>query len=111
VDFDDCLSGPAIQDFWMLLSGDREQMTVQLLGLLSGYREFADFDLRELHLIEPLRTLRLLNYAAWLAQRWSDPTFPKNFPWFNTRHYWEEHLQLLREQAAMLEEPALSLSW
>lgn len=111
VDFDDCLSGPAIQDLWMLLYGDRQQMTTQILGLLSGYREFADFDLRELQLIEPLRTLRLLNYAAWLAQRWSDPAFPRVFPWFNTRYYWEEHLQLLQEQAAMLEEPALSLSW
>lgn len=110
VDFDDCHSGPAVQDFWMLLSGDRQQMTRQLMGILEGYRQFADFDLQELRLIEPLRTLRLLNFAAWLAQRWSDPVFPKTFPWFNTRQYWEEHLQMLVEQAATLEQPPLSLN-
>ena len=111
VDFDDCLNGPAIQDLWMLVFGTREQMACQLPGLLDGYREFMDFDPCELRLIEPLRTLRLLSYSAWLAQRWSDPAFPRAFPWFNTRHYWEEHLQMLQEQKVVLEEPALSLPW
>jgi Ser/Thr protein kinase RdoA (MazF antagonist) len=108
VDLDDCRSGPAVQDLWMLLSGSHAEREQQLGQVLGGYTRFMDFDPAELALIEPLRTLRLMHYAAWLARRWDDPAFPINFPWFNTPRYWEEHLQHLREQLAALDEPALS---
>lgn len=109
VDLDDCRMGPAVQDLWMLLSGDRPQMVRQLDEILAGYEEFFDFDRRQLALIEPLRTLRLLHYAAWLARRWDDPAFPMAFPWFNTVKYWEEQVLTLREQQQRLEEPPLQL--
>ncbi len=98
VDLDDCMMGPAIQDIWMLLSGDKIQMRLQLEYILSGYREFHDFNPRELQLIEALRSLRMLYYSAWLAKRWEDPAFPHSFPWFNTPHYWEEQLRYLGDQ-------------
>jgi len=107
VDLDDCRSGPAIQDIWMLLSGDRLEMQTQLIDIMEGYEQFREFDTRELQLIEPLRTLRIMHYAAWLARRWTDPAFPQAFPWFNTPRYWEEHILSLREQAAVLSEPSL----
>jgi Ser/Thr protein kinase RdoA (MazF antagonist) len=107
VDFDDARNGPAMQDLWMLLSGEREQQTLQLSEILEGYREFCDFDLAELGLIEALRTLRIMHYSAWLARRWSDPAFPRHFPWFNTERYWGEHILELREQLAALQEPPL----
>ncbi|MBU2885333.1 serine/threonine protein kinase [Gilvimarinus agarilyticus] len=109
VDFDDARNGPAIQDLWMLLSGDRPQQTAQLAEILEGYQEFCDFDSAELLLIEALRTLRLMHYAGWLARRWHDPAFPHSFPWFNTERYWAEHILELREQLAALDEPALSV--
>ncbi len=107
VDFDDARTGPAIQDLWMLLSGERAQMTGQIDEILSGYSEFMDFNPRELHLIEPLRTLRMIHYSAWLARRWDDPTFPMHFPWFAEPRYWEEQILALREQAAIMNEPPL----
>jgi Ser/Thr protein kinase RdoA (MazF antagonist) len=107
VDFDDCRSGLAVQDLWMLLSGDRETMTRQLRDVLAGYEDFHEFDPRELHLIEALRTLRLIHYSAWLAQRWNDPAFPAAFPWFNTPHYWQARILELREQVALMEESPL----
>lgn len=107
VDLDDCCSGPAIQDLWMLLSGEREEMTEQMCDLLEGYEEFAELDLKELHLIEALRTLRMMHYAAWLARRWDDAAFPLAFPWFNTSQYWEQHVLELREQLSRLHEPVL----
>lgn len=107
VDFDDCCTGPAVQDLWMMLSGDQSQMTIQLEHLLEGYSQFYDFDARELHLIEPLRTLRMIHYSAWLARRWGDPAFPASFPWFNTPRYWEEQILSLKEQMALLDEPPL----
>ena len=107
VDFDDARSGPAVQDLWMLLSGDREEMTVQLSHVLSGYEQFFDFDPIELNLIEALRTLRMINYSAWLARRWDDPSFPINFPWFGGSRYWEEQILALREQLALMQEPPL----
>ncbi len=109
VDFDDARMGPAIQDLWMFLSGDRAYMTARLGDLLEGYTRFFDFDPAELYLVEALRTLRMIHYAAWLGSRWNDPAFPIAFPWFNTTRYWEEHILSLREQAALLDEP--SLSW
>ena len=107
VDLDDCRSGPAIQDLWMLLSGDRYDMQTQLGDIVDGYQQFHELDYRELQLLEPLRTLRMIHYAGWLARRWDDPAFPRAFPWFNTPHYWEEHILALREQASLLQEPAL----
>jgi Ser/Thr protein kinase RdoA (MazF antagonist) len=109
VDLDDARSGPAVQDLWMLLSGERESMALQMRWVLDGYWEFHDFDLRELRLIEPLRTLRMIHYAGWLALRWDDPAFPAAFPWFNTQRYWQDHILALREQAAALDEAPLSL--
>jgi Ser/Thr protein kinase RdoA (MazF antagonist) len=107
VDFDDCRSGPAIQDLWMLLSGDRASMTRQLSDVLSGYEDFHDFDRRELHLLEALRTLRLIHYSAWLARRWDDPAFPAAFPWFNTQRYWQDRVLELKEQIALMQEEPL----
>ena len=104
VDFDDCRTGPAIQDLWMLLSGDSQEQQQQLNHVLDGYFEFAELDPKELQLIEPLRCLRLMHYASWLAKRWTDPAFPMNFPWFNTTNYWEQHVLELREQFALLQE-------
>ncbi len=109
VDFDDCRMGPAVQDIWMLLSGDRASMTRQLSDFMEGYQEFHDFNPRELLLVEALRTLRLIHYSGWLAQRWSDPAFPASFPWFNTQRYWQDQILALREQAALMDEPPLVL--
>lgn len=107
VDFDDSRMGPAIQDLWMLLSGERSEQVRQLADILAGYEDFCEFNLRELHLIEALRTLRLIHYSAWLARRWHDPAFPQAFSWFGTPHYWEQQLLLLREQIAQMDEPPL----
>jgi Ser/Thr protein kinase RdoA (MazF antagonist) len=107
VDFDDSRMGPAVQDLWMLLSGDRAEQTRQLANVLSGYEDFMDFDPRQLHLVEALRTMRLLHYSAWLARRWDDPAFPAAFPWFASQRYWEERILELREQIALMSEPPL----
>jgi Ser/Thr protein kinase RdoA (MazF antagonist) len=109
VDLDDCLTGPAIQDLWMLLSGSRAEMGEQLAQLLEGYTQFVDFDPRELILIESLRTLRMIHYSAWLARRWSDPAFPAAFPWFTEPRYWENQVLALREQSAAIAEGPLEL--
>jgi Ser/Thr protein kinase RdoA (MazF antagonist) len=108
VDLDDARMAPATQDLWMLLSGDRLERNVALDALLTGYTDFHDYPSRELHLVEALRTLRLLYYYAWLARRWSDPAFPRAFPWFNTQRAWEQHILDLREQAALMEEEPLT---
>ncbi|XAH24408.1 serine/threonine protein kinase [Xylophilus sp. GW821-FHT01B05] len=108
VDLDDARTGPAVQDLWMLLSGDRRQRTLQLSALLDGYEQVRDFDRRELALIEPLRTLRLIHYSAWLARRWDDPIFPANFPWFGSSDYWRGQVQMLEEQAEAMQEAPLS---
>jgi Ser/Thr protein kinase RdoA (MazF antagonist) len=107
VDFDDCRMGPSVQDLWMLLSGERADMTRQLGDVLAGYEDFCAFDARELHLVEALRTLRLLHYSAWLARRWEDPAFPAAFPWFNSQRYWQDRILELREQIALMQEPPL----
>ncbi|ARN74221.1 serine/threonine protein kinase [Oceanicoccus sagamiensis] len=109
VDLDDSRMAPAIQDLWMFMSGDRPNQTAQISELVEGYNEFFDFDPRQLHLIEALRTLRIIHYSAWLARRWEDPAFPHNFPWFNTARYWSDHILELREQFALINEPALQL--
>ena len=109
VDLDDTCMAPAIQDMWMWLSGDRESMQRQLAAVIEGYREFHDFDPAELHLVEALRTLRLIHYSGWLAQRWDDPSFPQNFPFFNTQRYWQDQILTLREQAAALDELPLEI--
>ena len=112
VDFDDCRMGPAIQDLWMLLSGTRDEMTVQLRDVLDGYEDFADFDVRELHLIEALRTLRMIHYSYWLASRADDPAFQLAFPWFfgaDAQRYWQNQILALREQVAAMQEAPISL--
>ena len=103
VDLDDCMTGPAVQDLWMLLSGRPEEIRSQLDDLLEGYSQFADFDYHETRLIEPLRTLRIMHYAGWLARRWEDPAFPRAFPWFEEPKYWEQHVLDLREQISAME--------
>ena len=108
VDFDDARTGPAIQDIWMFLSGDRSYMTARLGDILEGYTQFYDFDPAELHLVEVLRTLRLIHHCGWLAGRWQDPAFPQAFPWFNTLQYWEQQVLNLREQQVLLNEPPLN---
>lgn len=109
VDLDDCRQGPAVQDIWMMLSGDRQQKILQLDTLLSGYEEFCEFDPKELTLIESLRSMRQINYMSWLCKRWQDPAFPVNFPWFSSDKYWEEQILALKEQYAAIQEPPLSL--
>jgi Ser/Thr protein kinase RdoA (MazF antagonist) len=108
VDLDDARMGPAMQDLWMLLSGDRASMSQQLRHVLTGYEDFAELDRRELHLVEALRTLRLVHYSAWLARRWDDPAFPAAFPWFNTQRYWQDRILELREQISLMEEEPLN---
>jgi Ser/Thr protein kinase RdoA (MazF antagonist) len=110
VDFDDARMGPSVQDLWMFLSGDRPYMTARLAELLDGYQQFRPFDPRELHLIEALRTMRMMHYAAWIARRWDDPAFPLAFPWFGSNRYWEDHILMLREQAALMDEAPLEWS-
>jgi Ser/Thr protein kinase RdoA (MazF antagonist) len=107
VDFDDARMGPAIQDLWMLLSGERADQRRQLADVLAGYEDFFNFDRRELHLVEALRTLRLIHYAGWLARRWDDPAFPAAFPWFNSQRYWQDRILELREQIALMDDPPL----
>jgi Ser/Thr protein kinase RdoA (MazF antagonist) len=107
VDLDDCQSGPAVQDLWMFLSGESDEMNGQLVDLMAGYREFRDFDSRELQLVESLRALRMLHHSAWIAQRWNDPAFPIAFPWFGEPRYWENLVLGLREQLGKVQEPAL----
>jgi Ser/Thr protein kinase RdoA (MazF antagonist) len=111
VDLDDCRSGPAVQDLWMLLSGDAAAMSVQLNHVIGGYREFCEFNAGELALVEALRTLRMIHYSGWLASRWHDPTFPVNFPWFNTQRYWQDQILALREQCSAMDEPPLELDY
>ncbi|WP_440877541.1 serine/threonine protein kinase [Thalassotalea sp. PLHSN55] len=109
VDLDDCRTGPAVQDLWMMLSGDREQQLLQLDTLVMGYDEFFTFEPKQLVLIESLRTMRLVNYMAWLCKRWRDPAFPRNFPWFDSEKYWEQQILMLKEQMSALQQPPLSL--
>ncbi|MCU0868409.1 MAG: serine/threonine protein kinase [Burkholderiales bacterium] len=107
VDLDDARTGPAVQDLWMLLSGPTAAQATQLAAVLAGYEQFRRFDRAELALVEPLRTLRLMHYAAWLARRWDDPAFPAAFPWFAETRFWQDHILALREQIGAMAEPAL----
>jgi Ser/Thr protein kinase RdoA (MazF antagonist) len=110
VDLDDCLMGPAIQDLWMLLSGDEAEQRMQLDALLAGYEEFCEFDTRQLRLIEPLRTARMIHHLAWLNRRWPDPAFPRAFPWFAEEEFWLTQRQQLTQQIARLKAPPLALT-
>jgi Ser/Thr protein kinase RdoA (MazF antagonist) len=109
VDLDDCQTGPAIQDLWMLLAGGPQEMRSEMRDLVAGYEQFTPFDRSELALIEPLRALRMIHYTAWLARRWADPAFPKAFPWFAEPRYWEEHYRALDEQLTAVRGPILEL--
>lgn len=108
VDLDDAVTGPAVQDLWMLLSGDALTARQQLACVLEGYEMVAEFDRRELRLIEPLRTLRMIHHSAWLARRWGDPAFPLAFPWFGTPNYWNDQIAKLREQLQAMQPQAPS---
>lgn len=110
VDLDDARNGAAVQDLWMLLSGDDMQMQRQLGIIVEAYEQFNEFNAAELVLVEPLRTMRIMHYAAWLARRWVDPAFPRNFPWFESERFWSDHVLALREQLAALDAPPLQLS-
>ena len=107
VDLDDARMGPAVQDLWMLLSGERGQQGGQIRDVLAGYEQFMAFDRQELHLVEALRTLRLIHYSYWIARRWDDPAFPAAFPWFGTQRYWQDRILELKEQIALMDEPPL----
>ncbi|MGI5309965.1 serine/threonine protein kinase [Rheinheimera sp. WS51] len=109
VDLDDCRMGPAIQDLWMMLSGDQKEQRDTLELILEEYEQHCDFDPSELKLIEPLRAMRMVHYMAWLTKRWQDPAFPMNFPWFNTDKYWEQQCLALKEQLFLLQQAPLSL--
>lgn len=111
VDFDDCISGPAIQDLWMMLNGDRQQQTLQLDTLIEGYEQFRTFNRAEFKLIEPLRARRMLMYTTWLAKRWQDPAFQRNFSWFNTDKYWEQQVLAIKEQYAALQQAPIKLGF
>lgn len=111
VDLDDCLTGPAIQDLWMMLSGDTMQQRIQLETIVEAYEEFMPFNNKELALIEPLRAMRLIHYMAWLSRRWSDPAFPRAFPWFADDKYWEGQILALKEQMSSMQEPPLRLGY
>jgi|TARA_B110000116_G_scaffold52071_1_gene43613 Ser/Thr protein kinase RdoA (MazF antagonist) len=110
VDLDDARNGPAIQDLWMFISGEKSEQQLQFTTLLEGYEEFRSLNLKELHLIEALRTLRIMHYTAWIAKRWDDPAFKKAFPWFDTSRFWDDHILSLREQTWLMQEAPLDLS-
>lgn len=109
VDLDDARMAPAMQDLWMLLSGERTERNRQLGEIVEGYEEFREFNPVEIRLIEPLRALRMLNFSAWIGRRWDDPAFPRAFPWFDSPRYWGEQILSLRAQLAELNEPLLEL--
>lgn len=111
VDMDDCCMGPAVQDLWMMLSGDRHQQQLQIQTLVEAYEEFCEFDSQQLQLIEPLRAMRQVHHMAWLQKRWSDPAFPRAFPWFAEHKYWEQQILALKEQLSVLDEPPLKLTF
>ena len=108
VDLDDCAMGPRMQDLWMMLAGSSDEQQRQWAELLEGYGQFADFDFRELRLIEPLRALRMIHHAAWVSHRWLDPAFPRAFPWLGEARYWEGYLRDLVEQVEAIDDPPLS---
>lgn len=89
VGFEESCMGPAVQDLWLLLTGARAERARQLADLLAGYESHAEFDRRELALIEALRTLRLLHHTAWIARRGDDPALPAASAWSSTPHSWE----------------------
>lgn len=110
VDLDDSRNGPAIQDLWMLLNGDKAEQRMQLETIIEAYEEVSEFETSEIELIEPLRAMRLVYYLAWLMRRWDDPAFPKNFPWLTGEDYWQRQTATFIEQAKVLQEPPLQLT-
>lgn len=110
VDLDDARNGPAVQDLWMLISGDRQEQRIQWDILLEAYGEFSDFDINELSLIEPLRAMRMVYYLAWVVRRWQDPAFPRAFPWMTDEDFWRRQISLFTEQEKLLQEPPLQLT-
>ncbi|KAA8997425.1 serine/threonine protein kinase [Affinibrenneria salicis] len=110
VDLDDARHGPAVQDLWMLLHGERQDQRIQLDILLEAYNEFGSFDMRELDLIEPLRAMRMLYYLAWVVRRWQDPAFPRSFPWMTDEDFWSRQISIFTEQVRLLQDPPLQLA-
>lgn len=110
VDLDDARNGPAVQDLWMLLNGDKAEQRMQLETIIEAYEEFTSFDMSELTLIEPLRAMRMVYYLAWLIRRWEDPAFPRNFPWLEEEDYWRRQTATFHEQVRVLNEPPLQLT-
>jgi len=102
VDFDDMVVGPAVQDLWLALPGRDGHTQTLRERFLEGYLQFRDFDRSALPLIETLRAMRIIHYAAWLARRWHDPAFPAAWPQFGTPEYWERETQDLEEQLAVI---------
>lgn len=109
VDLDDARNGPAVQDLWMLLHGDRREQLLQLDILLEAYGEFSEFDSKQLALIEPLRAMRMIYYLAWVARRWQDPAFPRSFPWMKEEDFWLNQSTVFTEQIKKLQIPPLQL--
>lgn len=109
VDLDDARNGPAVQDLWMLINGDRQEQRLQWDILLEAYSEFCEFDTHELSLIEPLRAMRMVYYLAWVVRRWQDPAFPASFPWMTDEDFWRRQISIFNEQARLLQEPPLQL--
>ena len=109
VDLDDCRMGPAMQDLWMMLAGDKQEQQLQLDTLINAYEEYCEFDPKQFKLIEVLRAMRMIHYMGWLIRRWQDPAFPQAFPWFNTDKYWEQQILALKEQLSALHEPPLTI--
>ncbi|MFT7433027.1 MAG: Ser/Thr protein kinase RdoA (MazF antagonist) [Alphaproteobacteria bacterium] len=108
VDLDDSVSGPAIQDLWLFVNGERSEIAYQFGLLIEGYSQIRDFDYSELQLVESLRALRMIHYTAWISRRWNDKAFPRNFPFFDTVDYWQRHLLDLKEQMSLLQEPVFA---
>jgi len=95
LDFDDCQNGVAVQDLWLHLT-QTENPKQQLSEIIEGYENYLPFDKRELNLIDVFKSMRIINYAAWLQSRWSDPAFVRAFPWFGSEEYWLNHLVELK---------------
>lgn len=109
VDLDDARNGPAVQDLWMLVNGDRQEQRLQWEILLEAYSEFCEFDTHQLSLIEPLRAMRMVYYLAWVVRRWQDPAFPVSFPWMTDEDFWRRQISIFNEQDKLLQEPPLQL--
>jgi Ser/Thr protein kinase RdoA (MazF antagonist) len=104
IDFDDMVMGPAVQDMWLMLPSRDEYADNLRNVMLDAYSTMRDFNYEELRLTEVLRTLRMINYSAWIAKRFEDPAFKNAFPFFESPSYWEGQMNDLRDQTFYLQE-------